>query len=102
MKVVCREYQESTVGFVVDGWAAAKRNSEEGNLEGYTLCFLVGKVDDLAADQSSRHFIEASNIGTHFRGDVTVFLQMFLRIRAEWSCTLAELVNDTLIVNVNN
>ncbi|MBB5063876.1 hypothetical protein [Granulicella mallensis] len=72
------------------GWIAAKENSGEGSLEGYTLCSLVDKLDGLTADRSSGHSIDVPDLGRIFLGEVTIFPQAvtLTMLRAELGCAL--------------
>ena len=72
------------------GWIAAKENSGEGNLEGYTLCSLVDKLDGLTSEQSVGHYIEIPDLGRIFLGEVTIFPQAvtLTMLRAELGCAL--------------
>jgi hypothetical protein len=73
------------------GWIAAKENSGEGSLEGYTLCSLVNKIDGLTSDQSSGHYIEIPDLGRIFLGEVTIFPQAvtLTMLRAELGCAVS-------------
>jgi len=80
------------------GWIAAKENSGEGNLEGYTLCSLVDKLDGLPSEQSVGHYIEIPDLGRIFLGEVTIFPQAvtLTMLRAELGCRLTGQVSMAL------
>ena len=73
------------------GWIAAKENSGEGNLEGYTLCSLVDKLDGLTSEQSAGHYIDVPDLGRIFLGEVTIFPQAvtLTMLRAELGCAIS-------------
>ena len=73
------------------GWIAAKENSGEGSLEGYTLCSLVDKLDGLTSEQSVGHYIEIPDLGRIFLGEVTIFPQAvtLTMLRAELGCAVS-------------